>query len=263
MRNESDGGSLTALITNDDGIHSPGLLHLAQAALKAGLNVVVAAPASEFSGSSASITATEEDGRILFERRSLDGLDGIPVYAVQSAPALIGLLAAHGTFGTAPDLVLSGVNRGANIGRAILHSGTVGAALTGGVNGARGMAVSLDVPLGTEPHGWTAAGALAGRLIPFLIDQPVGTVLNLNLPAGIGDEVPECRVASLADFGVVQTTMTEPDEDHVRLAVSEEREPQHPDSDASLLAAGYATLTAIRSVGEDTSLPLDAAVDNQ
>lgn len=162
MGNDSGGGSLTALITNDDGIDSPGLLHLAQAVVEAGLNVVVAAPASEFSGSSASITATEEDGRILFERRSLDGLDGVSAYVVQAAPALITLLAAHGTFGTAPDLVLSGINRGANIGRAILHSGTVGAALTGGVNGGKAMAVSLDVPLGTEPSGWAVAGTGRG-----------------------------------------------------------------------------------------------------
>lgn len=102
----------TALITNDDGIDSPGLHRLARIAIDAGLDVVIAAPSSQSSGSSASITGAGEDGRVPFERQHLEGFD-VPVFSVRAAPALISLIAAHGAFGPAPDIVFSGVNRGA------------------------------------------------------------------------------------------------------------------------------------------------------
>lgn len=249
----------TALITNDDGIDSRGLHYLARAALNAGLDVVIAAPAVEASGSSASITATELDGRILLERRELEGFDGLTAHAVHAGPGLITLLAAHGTFGAVPDLVLSGINRGANVGRAILHSGTVGAALTGGVNCGKAMAVSQQVPGNSAVRDWSTAATLAEKLIPFLLEQPEGTVLNLNIPHVDSSTLPELRAAGLAEFGVVQTTMAEQVqdyEDYVRLAVSDPTDHPHPDSDAALLAEGYATVTAIRSVAEDPSIDL-------
>lgn len=251
---------ITALVTNDDGIDSPGLLRLAQTALDADLDVVIAAPESEASGSSASITVAETDGRILIERRELEGFADGAAYAVQAGPGLIALLAGHGTFGPVPDLVLSGINRGANVGRAIMHSGTVGAALTAGTNGGRAIAVSQDVPRNSGEPDWAAAASLTRDLIPRLLEQPVGTVLNLNVPAVGGEAVPECRSATLAVFGVVQTTMTEADEDsddYVRLAVSDATDRPEPGSDAALLAEGYATLTAVRSVTEDHSVALD------
>lgn len=253
----------TALITNDDGIESHGLRHLARAALNAGLDVVIAAPAVEASGSSASITATEMDGRILLEKRRLEGFEDITAHAVHAGPGLITLLAAHGTFGAVPDLVLSGINRGANVGRAILHSGTVGAALTGGVNCGKAMAVSQQVPGNSSVRDWSAAATLAEKLIPLLMQQPEGTVLNLNIPTVEGDTVPELRAAGLAEFGVVQTTMAEQVEDYddyVRLAVSDPTDQPRPDSDAALLAEGFATVTAIRSVAEDPSLDLTAGL---
>ena len=85
----------------------------------------------------ADLTATEDDDGILLERRELPGLDGVDSYVVAAHPAFIALAAADGAFGPAPEVVLSGVNLGANLGRAILHSGTVGAALTGALHDAR------------------------------------------------------------------------------------------------------------------------------
>src|SRR5690554_3817048 len=178
---------MRALITNDDGIDSPGLLALAIVACDAGLDVVVAAPAAEASGSSASIIATEAHavtaagghGRIRVVPRTLAGLD-VPAFAVHAAPALIALLAAHNAFGAKPEVVLSGINRGANVGHAIIHSGTVGAALTGGVNGARGLAVSLET--GEGPPQWVAASNVVARVLPSVMESPVGTVINLNIP---------------------------------------------------------------------------------
>lgn len=243
----------TVLITNDDGIDSPGLHALAAVAFAEGLDVIVAAPASEASGSSASIIGADADGRIRMERRHIEGLE-MPCYAVHAAPALIALIAAHGAFGPVPDAVLSGVNRGANIGRAILHSGTVGAALTGGSTGARGLAVSLDVGMHPVTHEWGVAAQITRGVLRSLLDCPGGTVLNLNVPndGAAGDLAP--REATLAPFGIVQTTATEAGEGEVRLTVADLEGAHDPHTDAALLEAGHPTLTAITAVGE-TALP--------
>ena len=248
-----------ALITNDDGIDSPGLHVLALAAIAEGLEVFIAAPIRQSSGSSASIIAAEEDGRIQVERRQLPGLDGIPAYAVRGAPGLIALLAAHGAFTLVPDLVLSGINHGANVGRAILHSGTVGAALTGGLNGARALAVSLDVGIEPTVYEWDAAAHVTRGLIPFLLAQPPSTVLNLNVPND--PRVPEVLEAHLAPFGIVQTTMTHADEHHVRLSVEDLPSTPEPGSDAALLAEGFATLTSIAPISQvplGTTIPANS-----
>jgi 5'-nucleotidase len=249
-------------VTNDDGISSPGLLWLAAMAADAGFEVIIAAPAFESSGSSASIAAAESDGKIVMERRRLDGLEGVPAYAVKAPPALITLIAGHGAFGTPPDLVLSGINRGANVGRAILHSGTVGAALTAGVNGARGIAVSLDVGTHTDNLRWSTACDVVHRLLAFVTEQPAGAVLNLNVPDVAPDKVAGLREAPLAPFGVVQTTMTEQGEGHIRLSVAEDSGTYEPGTDADLLAQGYATVTSINSVGAASHLTLHELVDD-
>ena len=245
---------MRALITNDDGIDSPGLHALAIAARDHGLEVVVAAPARQSSGSSASITAAEDDGRIQIERRELPGLEGVEAFAVRGAPGLIALIASNGAFGDKPDLVLSGINHGANVGRAILHSGTVGAALTGGMGGAYGLAVSLDVGFEPTVFEWDAAAGVTLSVLPLLLDRAPGTVLNLNVP-NVGTPA-ELREATLAPFGIVQTTLHRDGADHVRLAVEDLPNEPVPGSDAALLAEGWATLTAITGV---TSVPLGLA----
>lgn len=246
---------LRTLVTNDDGIGSPGLSHLAAAARAEGLDVVVAAPARESSGSSASIKGgVEAEGRIKVERRPLKNIDGaeplddVPAYAVSGAPALIALIAAHGAFGAPPALVLSGVNRGANLGQAILHSGTVGAALTAGVNGSRGLAVSLDVGLAPTDPQWETAAELACQVLPYLVRQPGGTVWNLNVPDVDRGSVAGLRTAPLAPFGIVQTTVTEKDRDHVRLTVADNDTSPPEGTDAAVVAEGYAAITAVRPV---------------
>ena len=234
------------LVTNDDGIEAPGLRAMAQAARAAGLDVVIAAPATQSSGSSASITAVEADGRIAVEPRALAGLEDVPAYAVQGGPGLIALIAARGAFGEPADLVLSGVNHGANVGRAILHSGTVGAALTGALNGAWGAAVSLDAGLRPLELHWDVAAAAAVGLVPRLLERPRGTVVNVNVP-----NAPRLRgvvEARLASFGIVQTTLTEREEHHLRLAVEDLPSSPDPGTDAACLADRWVTVTGIASV---------------
>jgi 5'-nucleotidase len=233
-------------VTNDDGIAAPGLHALARAADQAGFAVTVAAPAVQSSGSSASIVAEEHDGRIAVERRTLDGLDGIPAFAVHGGPGLIALIAARGAFGDPAEVVLSGVNHGANVGRAILHSGTVGAALTGGLNGAWGVAVSLDVGMRPSSFQWETAATTALEVLGLVMRQPKGTVVNVNVPNLT--QPRGLKEAALAPFGIVQTTLTEREEHHVRLAVEELPNVPEPGSDAAFLAEGWVTVTAIDPV---------------
>lgn len=242
------------LITNDDGIDSPGLHVLARAARGLGLDVIIAAPAEQSSGSSAGILGAGPGGHIGRERRTVDGLENVPTWAVRAHPGLISLIAAHGAFGDAPDLVLSGINHGANVGRAILHSGTVGAALTGGVNEARGIALSLDVGMAPTAFHWEAAALHLERLIPLVLAEPVGTVLNLNVPNTPG---PHTLVAAdLAPFGIVQTTGAVFTDDDVQLTIADPADEFDPGTDAAMLASGYATLTSITGVGERAVPPL-------
>jgi 5'-nucleotidase len=244
-----------ALVTNDDGIGSPGLLALARGAVAHGWSVVVAAPAEEASGTSAGLSGAGEDGRVVVERRELPGLAGVPAHAVAAHPGLIALAAAQGAFGAPPDVVLSGVNRGANVGRAVLHSGTVGAALTASLNGARALAVSLDVghEPGSEPH-WDTAVAVATMLFDRLAALPAGAVLNLNVPDRAAAGPP--RRAGLAEFGAVRSRVREDGDGAFSLAAVVVEGDLPPDSDARLLAEGHPTVTALRSVTEDPGVRL-------
>ena len=266
---------MRVLVTNDDGIEAPGIRSLARALAGAGYDVVVAAPSHEASGMSAAMTAVEEDGRIVVATHTLDGLDGVEAYGVAGSPAFIVLIATLGAFGTAPDLVFSGVNRGANAGLAVLHSGTVGAAFTAAANGARGLAVSLDVLLtggtastasggaaelrpGTLDEGrhWDTAAAIAADLLPALKDLPEGIVLNLNVPDLPRDEIKGVRRARLARFGQVQMAVAETGQGYVRTALEESGARLEDGTDLALLADGYATVTPVRAVNEvDVELP--------
>ena len=250
------------LITNDDGIDSPGLRVLAEVAIEAGFEVVVAAPMHEASGASASITAVEEDGQFVVEPRTLAGLeDACAVLAVGGLPAFIALTGMRGAFGPAPDIVLSGINNGPNTGYAVLHSGTVGAALTASTFGARAMAVSLNVRTRTVSGAgvpasalaspcWDTAAHFARRTLPTLLDSEPGAVFNINAPNIPLEKVRGFEPARLARFGAVQTNVAERGEGYVKVALAEIDAEYEPGTDAAFLAAGYASITALQAVCE-------------
>jgi 5'-nucleotidase len=245
------------LVTNDDGVESPGLHALAVMAHELGYAVTVAAPAGEASGSSASIIAQEQDGRVKFHPQNLETLPGVPVYAVSATPALIALIASRGAFGEPPELILSGVNHGANVGRAVLHSGTVGAALTGATYGIPALAVSLDV--GMHPAGerqWDVAVSFAAELMPLLLELPELVAINVNVPDRPREQIKGLRQATLARFGIVQTNLEKGD-DYVRVTIADTTDSHFdPGTDAALLAEGYASVTALRAVTEATEVEL-------
>jgi 5'-nucleotidase len=250
---DSGTARLRCLVTNDDGIGSEGLRRLALVALDAGLEVVVAGPLHDVSGASASITAVEDGGRFLVERRPLPGLEACDVFGVGGLPAFIALTGARGAYGRPPDIVLSGINNGPNTGHAVLHSGTVGAALTGSTHGCRSMAVSLTP--GREPH-WETAAEVARRVLPWLMEAPAGTVLNVNAPNIPLAEVRGLKRAGLANFGAVQTNVEDTGEGYVKICLSEIEADHEPGTDVALLADGYATVTPLRAVCEAAEVKL-------
>ena len=244
-----------ALVTNDDGIDSPGLWALAAAARAAGLDVVVAAPHRDCSGVGTSVTSVRNGSRTALHPRELPGLADVEAWAVEAHPAYIVHVAGRGWLDPEPDLVLSGINIGANVGHAVLHSGTVGAALTAARHGWRALAVSLETawPPPERLH-WDTATAVLTPLLDGLVDAPAGTVLSLNVPDRPVAQLHDLREARLARFGVVQVCVThhlgEDGADALLTTVGDLEDPPEPDTDAALLAAGHPTLTELTPLGE-------------
>ncbi|HEX4493324.1 MAG TPA: 5'/3'-nucleotidase SurE [Acidimicrobiia bacterium] len=235
------------LATNDDGIEAEGLHALARAVVDAGHDVVVAAPDTDASGSGAAIGIFHSDSRIDVKQVRLPSCDA-PAWAVGGPPGLCALAARLGAFGDPPDIVVSGINAGLNTGRAILHSGTVGAALTAQNFGAKGLAVS--VAAGDEWR-WDTAATIAVEVLDVLIDAPPRSVLNLNVPALARGDVKGVRWARLAAFGAVRAAIATAESDgqlQIELRAVDEQLP--PDTDTALADAGYATLTTICGIAE-------------
>lgn len=255
---------MRVLVTNDDGIASQGLTVLAHAALAAGHEVVVVAPFRQYSGASAALTSVEEDGQLVFVDERPPGLDDrVRAVAVKAAPGLIGFVASSGAFGFVPDMLLSGVNLGANTGRAVLHSGTVGAALSAAAHGVTGMAVSIA---SADPQHWDTARAVVDQGLAWLAENEIGDrVLNINVPDAPLERLRGIRPASLASFGAVQARVREEGEGYVQLEYSGVTGGEEPDTDHHLLTRGWATWTLVRAPVADhagVELPrVDMAVE--
>ena len=238
---------MRVLVTNDDGIDAEGIHVLAQYVTAAGHDVVVAAPAADASGSGAALGVFHADSHIDVKRVQVPGCNA-PAWAVSGPPGLCTLAARLGAFGAPPEVVVSGINAGLNTGRAILHSGTVGAALTAQNFGAKGLAVS--VAAGT-PWRWDTAAAIALEALDLLVDAPPRSVLNLNVPALPRADVLGVRWARLAAFGAVRAAIGEVAADgalQIELRATDETLP--PDTDTALCEAGYATLTTLVGIAE-------------
>jgi len=233
--------TLRALITNDDGVSARGIEVLTEVALAAGLEVTVAAPHENRSGAAAMISALESGGRLLFDAAEVAGLKA---YGVHASPAMIAFAGVRGAFGDRPDVVLSGINHGANTGQAVIHSGTVGAALTGANHGVPGLALSLAAE---RPQSWeTARLATARALDWFLEHRDELYVVNVNVPDVPPEELKGLRAAGFAGFGSVQAEIGEGGEGFVTMTFSSPGPETDPGSDLALLRDGWATVSAMR-----------------
>jgi 5'-nucleotidase len=266
---------LRILITNDDGVFAPGI-----AALARGLSsefgdvheLFVVAPLTDHSGAGAAVGPVYERESIPFEVIELPGLGRVPTYGVDGPPALCAILACIEGFGPQPDLVISGINHGTNAGRSALHSGTVGAALTGSQFGVRGLAVSIA--WGEDPVPWETPVHLVTGMVAIMEKTAPGTVLNLNVPAVPLGSLRGLRHGTLGSAGLIRSVRPENTVNPVAgsaldstsgaitltlrgMGAAADRKAEHaelsPESDAALVAEGWATLTPLVGVREDLS----------
>jgi 5'-nucleotidase len=291
------------LVTNDDGVGAPGLAALTRAlaawaqrsAASGGPahQIIVVAPNSNFSGAGAAVGSVTDRTTIAYQRAVVEGAEGVEAYGLDASPALSVIAGALGAVGPKPDLVLSGINHGVNVGRSILHSGTVGAALTASQLGISALAVSLRA--GGAPDPWESAADLAVALIPLLVAAPVRTVLNLNVPALPMGEIRGLRWARVSGAGLIKAASGagtwdapnrpemegpaaaeaarsvmegEPGEKgEIVLTVGspfprpDDKDPAESGEDATLVAQGYAALTALRGPRADEDPELLGLLD--
>jgi 5'-nucleotidase len=187
------------LLSNDDGVHAPGIAVLERIARTLSDDITIVAPISEKSGAGRSLTLTRPLRlRQLGERR----------YAVSGTPTDAVMMAlAHIMKDNPPDLILSGVNRGANLGEDVGYSGTVSAAMEGALAGIRAVALSqVYAKAGAgENVSFAAAEAWGAKVLAPLLEAPwtPRTFYNINFPARAADDVLGIRTVpqGLRDYG--------------------------------------------------------------
>src|ERR1700733_1518090 len=182
------------LITNDDGIHAPGLRSLAAALQEIG-TVTVVAPSQERSAAAQSLTLRQPIYCNQIAERE---------YSIEGTPADAMILAFHTLLKEKPDLVISGINRGGNVGENIYYSGTVGAAMEAAINGVPAVAVSVAYR-GRE-FEFAPAAHFARSLAPLVLREglPPGVMLNVNIPQDWTGEVRITRQSSKITRNVLQ-----------------------------------------------------------
>jgi 5'-nucleotidase len=203
LRTYGEFGPMRIVLTNDDGIEAPGLLAARRALEKVG-DVITVAPDQNRSGVGRSISF----GRSLHveEREMADGVTG---YACTGTPVDCVRLVALGLMDFAPDIVVSGINHGENLGDDITYSGTVAGAMEGIVIGVPGIAVSLSInrpwhetvqesmPLDDRLH-FDAAADFTARLVKVALKGlPSGRILNVNAPNLPRERLRGARVTRL------------------------------------------------------------------
>lgn len=161
------------LVTNDDGIYSPGLAALARAASKFG-EVRVVAPDVEQSSMGHAITAT----RPLSYKKLPIRFEGIEAFRVNGTPADCVALGTHLWEHT--DVVLSGINMGTNLGNAMWHSGTLAAAKQAVLLGIRG--VALSTPAGKAEPNWASLEPCLEKVLKMLLSKEELFLMNVNFP---------------------------------------------------------------------------------
>jgi 5'/3'-nucleotidase len=173
---------LRILLSNDDGFDAPGMKVLRSIAAKLSDDVIVVAPAKEQSGASRSLTLHDPIRVTKFSETE---------YSVDGTPTDCVMMALNYIFkDTPPDLILSGVNRGGNLGEDVLYSGTVAAASEGTLLGVPSIAISQCILDANEIY-WETAEKLAPEIITKLLTQEwgEGTLININFPPVPVDQV--------------------------------------------------------------------------
>jgi len=228
------------LLTNDDGIHAPGLAAMERELRQLG-DVCVVAPATEQSGVGHSITfLTPLTAKEIFdgERRRGWAVDGSPADSVK--------LGIFEFCPRRPDLVVSGINGGLNAGINVLYSGTVAAAIEGAFFGITSVAVSLEWD---EHMNYGRAAQIARRVIEFVWERkgPEAQLYNINIPTSALSQPTELRVMpmSVEQYGERYEKRFDPRGRPYFWAGGGEPKPTEHETDLTALQAGQITLTPL------------------
>ena len=182
---------MNILVTNDDGLYTPGIWALAEAMTSVG-TVTVIAPDREQSGVGAAVTI-QHPVRV---SEVMPRIEGVKAYSVEGTPGDCVILAMQGIM-PKPDLVVSGINEGANTGIYVMMSGTVGAAVHANLWGAPSIALSVTTLTDVR---FDAAAAVGRVLAQMFLDKTLTgpMLLNVNLPNIPLDEIEDVLVTKLA-----------------------------------------------------------------
>lgn len=259
---------MNILLTNDDGITAPGIWAAAQTLASWGA-VTVVAPAGNYSGYGAALPPARSVSYFRYQRA-----EGYPAnvkaFGLSGTPASCAHVGLSGVFGGPFDLVVSGINLGANLGRDVFYSGTVGAAITAHLLGLPAIAISLDCGEAGIAH-WDAAAWALNEVIRLWQANPETSpvVLNVNVP-----NLPTARLAgTLMAAPVNDSCLTKyhfsPDPHLENTLVvhrhgSEELTPD-PWTDAWAVGLGYVAITPFRAIPDllcmlPWNLPSEAAL---
>ena len=224
------------LITNDDGIQAEGLRALAQALEGLG-TISVVAPSHERSASAQSLTLRHP---IFWDQVAENE------WSVEGTPADCVILALNKLLPSRPDIVISGVNRGGNMGENIFYSGTVGAAMEAAINHIPAIAVSV-VHKGKGFH-FAHAARLARDIAQIVLAEgmPLSTVLNVNVPLAWNGNVRVTRQSRKVTRNVLQEGTDPRGRSFFWLLEQEHIEGVDPKSDYAAVFDGAASVTPLQ-----------------
>lgn len=236
------------LITNDDGIHAPGIKHLWNS-LKDLADLTIVAPATEQSSVGLSITLRQP-----LRIESIPGFGNTQAWSVSGTPADCIKLALSVILDHPPDMIASGINRGTNAGRNVLYSGTVGGAIEAAMRDLPGVAFSCHDY--DDPY-YSMAATHIPKILHHVIDNPLpkGSLLNVNFPSREHKQFKGFKLTRQGKeyWSECPDKREHPTEGHcyywlgAKLVQFEE----HEDCDISWLRRGYVTAVPVH-VGELT-----------
>lgn len=223
------------LITNDDGIHAPGIRHLWNA-LKDYADLTIVAPALEQSAVGTGISI-----RVPIRLQQIDWPENGIAWSVTGTPADCVKMGLSVILETKPDLIVSGINRGSNAGRNVLYSGTVGGTIEGVIQGVPGVAFSCLDYIQTN---YQKVESYIPKIVQYALEHPLptGTLFNVNFPEK-HHEIQGFKLTRQGQqlWGELPSKREHPAEghDYYWLGAQLREFEEHEDSDISWLKKGY------------------------
>ncbi|WP_321376147.1 5'/3'-nucleotidase SurE [uncultured Draconibacterium sp.] len=186
---KNDSGKPLILVTNDDGIHAKGLRELVEVVQFFGEVVVISSEVS-MSGKACGITVDHP-----LRATPVEKIHGVPTFKCNGTPVDSVKLSFNGLFDRKPDFVVSGINHGSNSSISVIYSGTMGAAIEGGLHGVPSIGFSLEDY--SADADFSKAKLVVARVFQSVVENglPAFTCLNVNIPKGKPAGIKVCRQA--------------------------------------------------------------------